>query len=271
MDDLLTVIISLIGSAVTSFLVAKYYGERWVEVRRNRNDHSIRLKDDFLKPWLDKIEEFCKVDARYSTEIGEMVPLEPQEANDLKFYDEARSHLETYKHLIKDWNSLKQNTLELNKELAIFFEETRVLIKKKIDLPYYCRGYYGDEPDEYICPDTFIRAIFDEILYRIETGRKQFVGNGTIVPTIYGEKKIYHLRWSYIDLARSPDEELMKKTQQFLSKSIEDEGYRKRIKTFMAKKETYDKELEKVKQDISDIIKSIELGNIIKGKCRYCP
>ena len=45
MDDLLTVVISVAGSAVTSFLVAKYYGERWVEKRRSRMEHSIRLKD----------------------------------------------------------------------------------------------------------------------------------------------------------------------------------------------------------------------------------
>ena len=37
------------------------------------------------------------------------------------------------------------------------------------------------------------------------------------------------------------------------------------------KNETFDKKLEKVKEDIRAIIKSIELGNIIKGKCIYCP
>ena len=66
MDDITTVIISLIGSAITSFLVAKYYGERWVEARRSRMEHSTRLKDGFFKPWLDKIgehnTEYCKID-----------------------------------------------------------------------------------------------------------------------------------------------------------------------------------------------------------------
>ena len=45
MDNLITVVISVASSAVTSFLVAKYYGERWVEKRRRRMEHSIRLKD----------------------------------------------------------------------------------------------------------------------------------------------------------------------------------------------------------------------------------
>lgn len=57
MNDILTVIISVIGSALTSFLVAKYYGERWVETRRSRIEHSTKLKDDFFKPWLERIGE----------------------------------------------------------------------------------------------------------------------------------------------------------------------------------------------------------------------
>jgi len=105
-------------------------------------EHSLRLKSDFFKLWVDKIEEYCKIGARYSTEMGEMVALEPREPNDLQFYDEAISHLENYKHLVSDWETLKQTTLKLNKELAVFFEDLRMLIKRKIDLPYFCMGYY---------------------------------------------------------------------------------------------------------------------------------
>jgi len=272
MDDLLTVVISVIGSAVTSFLVAKYYGERWVEKRRNRMEHSVRLKDDFFKSWLSQIDEYCKIDALYSNKIGGMVASQPKEPNDLQFYNEARSHLDNYEHLINDWKNLKQTTLELSKELAVLFEEIRVLIKRTMDIPYYCWGYSGDEPDEYLCPNTFIRAVYEEVENRLKTGKKQFIGIGNVQPTICGEKKIYYFKWWDSNLARSPDEELMKRAQHLLSQLFENERYKERIKTFIAKqKETYDKELEKVKQDLREIIKSVELGNIIKGNCRYCP
>ena len=272
MDDVLTVVISVVGSAVTSFLVAKYYGERWVEKRRNRMEHSVRLKDDFFRPWLSKIDEYCKIDALYSKKIGGMFASQPKEPDDLQFYNEARSHLDNYKHLINDWKNLKQTTLELNKELAVLFEEIRVLIKRTMDIPYYCWGYPGDEPDEYLCPNTFIRAVYEEVENRLKRGKKQFIGIGNVQPTIYGEKRIYHFKWWDRTLARSPDEELMKKAQYLLSQLFENEKYRERIKTFIAKQEeTYDKELEKVKQGIREIIKSVELSNIIKGICRYCP
>lgn len=169
MDELSTVIISLIGSAVISVLVAKYYGERWVETRRSRMEHSVKLKDDFFKSWLSKIggysdeyhKIYCKIGTQYSKEIGKMVPLEPEEPDNLQFYDEAVSHMKNYEQLIKDWKNLKQITLKLNEELAILFEEIRILVKKEIDFPYWCPGYSGDEPDKYLCPNTFIGSIYE--------------------------------------------------------------------------------------------------------------
>jgi len=275
MDDLLTVIIGLVVSAVTSFVVAKYYGERWVETRRSKKEHSTKLNDSFFKPWLSKIgeynDEYCKIDAVYSREIGKVVPSKPRDPDNLQFHEEAMSHLKKYHQLLSDWDKLKQITLELNEELASLFEEIRILVKKEADLPYWCPDYSGDEPFEYLCPTIFIRAIYDEIFYRLKRNVKQFIGSGNITPTIYGDKKIYCYNWWNRNLARSPDEETIKKTQLSFSHLIEDGGYGERMKHFAARqKENYDNQLEKVKQDIGDIIKSIELGKIIKGKCQYC-
>lgn len=275
-ESILTVLISLVGSFVISLFVAKYYGERWVETRRSRVEHSYKLKDHFFKPWLEKISQFrieyCGIDAKYSIEKGKMVPLKPTEPDNLEFFTEAMSHLKDYEKLLKDWENLKQETLKLNEELAILFEEIRVLILKEIDMPYWCPLYSGDKPDEYLCLDLFIRSIYDEIVWRIETGRKQYFGNGTISPSISGEKKFYYLNFSHYELAGSLNEELMKKSQQLFSRFIEDKKYWKRIKAFMNRqKDVYDNKLEKVKKGLRAIIKSIELGNIIEGKCRYCP
>lgn len=258
MDDILTPVISVIGSAVISFLVAKYYGERWVEKRRSRMEHSNKLKDDFFKSWLGKIgeynDEYCKIDAQYSKEIRKMVPLKLREPDNLSFYGEAMSHLKNYEKLLKDWEKLKQTTFELNEELAILFEEIRLLVNNEVDVPYWCPRYSGDQPDEYLCPNSFIRSIYDEMYWKVETSRKQIHGNGEIIPTyVAHDKLIYYLRYASGDLASSPNEELVKKAQQLFSRFIEDEKYRARIKTFMDKqKDTYYKELELVKQNIRE-------------------
>jgi|GEM_PF-6147706 len=82
MADLVTLLISLVGSAATSFVVAKYYGERWVETRRSRMEHSVRLKEGFFKPLLSKNgehnNEYVKIEATYSRETGKFVPSNPE-------------------------------------------------------------------------------------------------------------------------------------------------------------------------------------------------
>jgi len=275
MSDLSTVVISLIGSFAISFFVAKYYGERWVETRRSKMDHSVRLKDDFFTPWLKAIGEnndYCKFDSIYSKEISKMIPLQVREPDNLQFYEEAMSHLKDYKQLLNDWEKLKQTTEKLNEQLSIFFEEIRIQIKKEIDMPYYCSGYPGDEPDAYLCPDTFTRAVYEEVRYRLETGRKQHYGIPIIQPTSVFGKMFYPIGWSYYSIARSPDEELMKKAIKLFTQFIENKNHWEMIKTLIGKKEaSYDKELETVQEEIGDLIKSIELGNIIKGNCQYCP
>lgn len=186
MDNLLTTIISLAGSAAISFLVAKYFGERWVETRRIKREHSVKLVDSFFKPFLNKIgynDEYCKIDAFYSREMDKFVSSKPRDPKDLQFYVEAMSHLENYGNFLSDWNELKQVTLELNEELASIFEKNWLLAKKEIDLPYWCPGYSGDEPFDYLCPTAFIRSAFEEICYRFERNSKQFIGSGKIQPT----------------------------------------------------------------------------------------
>jgi hypothetical protein len=99
LDDTLTVIISLlgvIGSAVISFLVAKFYGERWAELRRSRMEHSEKLMDGFFTPWLTMIGQHCKIEAQYSKIENKMIPFKPREPNDLEFYSEAMGHLKDY-------------------------------------------------------------------------------------------------------------------------------------------------------------------------------
>jgi hypothetical protein len=276
MDDLLTTIISLAGSALISFLVAKYYGERWVETRRRKREHSAKLVDSFFKPLLNKIgeynDEYCKIDAFYSREMGKFVPTQPRDPEDLQFYEEAMSHLRKCGNFLNDWNELKQATLELNEELASIFEENRPLAKKEINLPYWCSGYSGDEPLDYLCPTAFMRASFDEICYRFKRDSKQFIGSGKIQPTSFGDTMIYCYSWWNSNLARSTHEELVKNAQRSFNHLLEYKTFRERVRNFIAKKEeTYDKQLGKTKQDIGEIIKSIELGGkTIKGKCQFC-
>lgn len=238
--------------------------------------HSDKLKDIFFKPWLEIIgaynDKYCKIDALYSEKSGRMVAYIPREPDDLRFYNDAKAHLRDYPELLSDWEDLKGITLRLNEELATLFEDIRLSIKEKIDVAYWCPYIgKGDEPEEYLCPNTFIRRIFDDIAYTIGTGRHAFE-IPIVQPTSYGEKTIFSLHWSDISPARSLKREYIELIGVIFRNSIEDEKYVTQFEAFIEKKKnTYDKQVKKVEEDINKIIDSIELENIIKGKCKDCP
>lgn len=87
-------VLSVAVSAIVSFLAARFYSGRWVEMSRRLREHSVKLTDGVLKPWRSKADEYCKIDATYSSDAGKIVGIEPQDPNNLEFYDAARSHLE---------------------------------------------------------------------------------------------------------------------------------------------------------------------------------
>ena len=51
--------------AIISSLATIFFGERRVETMRRRREHSIKLNDVVLKPWLSKCQDYCKIGAIY--------------------------------------------------------------------------------------------------------------------------------------------------------------------------------------------------------------
>lgn len=225
----------------------------------------------FFNLWLRGIgennNEYCKIGAKYSEELKKMVPLESKKLAALELYNKVMKRPKKYKQLCNDWKNLKDITLDLNKELADLFEEIRLIVKTNIDLHYWCPEPQSDEPlDGYLCPNTFIRAIYDEVEYKqLNPKRRQFYGNGEVKSMIRFNNKIeWFFKWGNdYPLAVSSDKELMDNAQSLFSQFIEDEKYKEIIKTLSDKqKKIYDPALEKVKADIKSIIESMG-GNTI--------
>jgi len=144
-----------------------FYGERWVEASRRRREHSIRLNDGVFKPWLSKVEEYCKNDAVYFKNSDKMVGVEPKNPTDLEFFDEAKNHLETkYTNILEAWEELKRVTLKHNEKLAIVLEELRTLIIRELKMHCYYWSLGAEEPEEYIKPDRIAQQIYQELEWR---------------------------------------------------------------------------------------------------------
>lgn len=179
----------------------------------------------------------------YSEKFGKMIPLEPKEPKEPsnhRFYYEVMNNPKKYNQLLKDWKNLKEITLELNKELANFCEDIRVIIKDKINLPYWCR-HPSNEPHKYLCYDAFTESIYEEVKYTFETEYTEKHGLGKIDETIFPDEKVYSFKWGESYLAASPEKELMEETQRLFSQFIGNKKNKEIIKSLWAKeKKTYD-------------------------------
>ena len=226
-----------------------------------------------MKPWLSKVEEYCKFEAVYSHNADKMMSTEPKNPTDLEFFDVAIKHLESnYLDIVKAWEELRRVTSELNTELANILEEIRTIVIKELKLPCYYWFSGAEMPEEHIKPDKIAQSIYQEIEWRAPRKRKWVGGAPRSEPVIVSGETFYRLQWGNNTLIRSRDEKKVESSIPLINQLIETPKFKKEVKNLTKRKD----EIHKTKREdfevkIKEVIKSIELGNVLKGKCRYCP
>lgn len=270
----ISAVISGIISFVVGFLAAKFYGPRWVELSKRRRDHSVTLNNEVLKPWLVKLEEYCEVGAVFDLDVDKLVGIEPKDPTDLEFFVEAKNHLESkYLDILNAWEELKGATLEHNEELAALLEEIRTLIVKEVAMPCYYRGMRGDQPLRYVRPDILALHIYQIIAEEIHTGRQWFGGKPKVDPVIYGDTTFYELRWwNDPPLVKSQEKKQVVKYVPFIIQLVETPNYRSKAENLLEKESKFlGPKRADFEAKMTTLIKSIALGNVIRGKCQHCP
>jgi len=263
----------IIGAIISS-LATIFFGERRVETLRRRRDHSIKLTNGVLKVWLSKLQDYCKIGTIYDHETTQMVEIEPKDPTDLEFFTEAESHLESgYPAVLKSWEELKQLSLSHNKEIAVVMEEARKSIVHKLKMPcYYYKIYDEGAPEEYVRPDKILEIFYDTIKWEAEVGLKWGLGKPKVEPVVTRGVTFARLRWRNSDVIQSRDPNEAEKCLSLIRKFVEESKYRDDVKNLLKREDEILQPMrEKFKEQMTGLIKSIELGNIIKGKCKYCP
>jgi len=244
-----------------------------IEITRIRQEHSIKINDEALKPWLTKVENYCKIEVVYSEDVDKMVGVEPKNPLDLDFFDVAESHLESkYPDVLKAWEELKHVTFKHNKELALLLEEIRTLIVKEREMPCYYWGMRGDAPERYVRPDRLALHVYEIISHEIRTGRQWFGGKPKVRPTIYADTTFYELQWGNDScLVKSQEEKEVEKYVPLIIQLVEASKYKDEVKSLLKKEDKiYKTKRGNFEGKIKDVIKSIELGKLLEGKCRFC-
>ena len=104
-------------------------------------------------------------------------------------------------------------------------------------------------------------------------GRKWMIGKPNTKPVMYGDKKFHELEWgAYSSLIKSRDEKEVERAVLWIDQLVETPRFGEKVKNLIKREdEIYRINREDFETKIKDVIRSIELGNIFKGKCRFCP
>ena len=276
-SQLLNFFATLLGggliASIISVLATKYYGERWVERFRVRRDHSVKINDEVFTIWLDKAKDYANMGSSYSNKTDKMIENKPKDPIDLRFFDEAKSHLEAkYPNILKVWEELKLVTSRHNEKLAFVLEEIRIAIIGEFKMHCYYWSLGTEEPEERILPDKITQQIYREIESRAQNNRKWFRGKPLVTPYTSRDEKFFQLEWENSRVIRSRNEQKVIDSIPFINQIIETPKFIEKEKNLTKEKnEIYKIKLEDFETEIKDVIKSIELGNILQGKCRFCP
>jgi hypothetical protein len=245
------------------------------ELARRRQDHSIKIKDEALKPWLAKVEECCRLDAvYYSEDMNKMIGAVPSDPIDLDFFDVAESHLETkYPGILEAWNELKLATLVHNQKLAALFEEIRNMTIEALKIPcFYSNLSRRKVPQEYITIDRFLEILFEEMKLKTRSKGESGLGNPSTNPVSIGSEMFYELEWSGNRIIRAREKEKTERAILLIDQLLMTPRFKEEAENLIKSLD----EIQKVKRTnfekkVKEVIKSIELGKILEGNCQYCP
>lgn len=270
--------VSLLGGgligAIISAAATIFFGPRWVEKLKLRREHSMKLKDEVLKPWLDKYGEYCKISGEYSIDAKKILPYNPRDPDDLGFFKFASEHIRLkYLEIWRSWEDLKDSTFKHNLSVAEFLNDLNVNLTKGTSLQQYHSHARGKMPDEYILAEGLSDSIYRMIEYELVTGHKYPFKGAKIYSVIESDRPYYELRpWNDQVGLRTRDmheAETMRGLFSELASSVDNEEKVKRL--VEAEKKTLPVKRERFEQGLKELIGFIELGNCIKGKCKYCP
>jgi len=273
-DQIILSIITVIISMVASILTARLYGPRWAELAKARREHSKKLNDEVFKPWKEHWEKYCKVDITYSKSEGRLVGKEPTDPRDLQFFEEAASHLQSkYQYVLDSWEELKRATLGHNKELATFSEILQQFFADEMKMPL-CYSNDTDQPERYICPESIVRALYQEFSWAVTFSRKINLASIKIISCSRNGVNFYELKWDphYQIFLSSKEKRDAEKCLSMIKSFMETPDLKGKMQTLIEKEKTVlSPKRTDFEEKIGGLIKSVELGNTIMGKCHLCP
>jgi hypothetical protein len=266
-----TSILGVLASSAISIVIALKLGPWHVEKMRLRREHAQKLLEGGLKPWLNELHMFCRLGAEYSKDDKKFMPFQPTNPNQMLFVD-LMAHLTTgYGEVAQEWANYKTAIVENNQKWADFFNELSLKIEESTSLPKFHFYVQESKPRYFVAPVNVVSTIYNKVRYEIVNGQP-WVDRITSTRTMEGDFAYYSISSSYGELGHV-------NSVEDLDSVIKKAGELEHSKEVRAKMEELihieNDELTKKRtmfeDKLKELIRSVELGNCLKGKCKYCP
>jgi hypothetical protein len=268
------------GKVVFTTIVAtgiSLYAQRiFVERNQKRSQHSKEFAKETLLVLTQRIQEVCQEGCVYDFKSDKLVPKQLYPYTSLPYYDYVKEHfISGYKDEWILWQTIEQKTREYNTKYAELSEKMRQDLFKDIpslnEKEYYYKVGQLD-PATFVKPDSISGTIIEEILCRLKGFREWFpAGKLEEMISDYGGYNIYTLKSinsPYMVHSRSIED--VKQTHAFILKKVTSAELIKEVGTLQTLKEEKENHLTQLSNRVLMMKSSIELGNIIKGKCEVC-
>jgi len=266
---LLITIVSTIASAIVSYLVARYYGSRWVYERQALRDHAMALVGD-IQGWAHSLKGHTWVGLSY-TEYGPEgqsgIRRSPTgfyvlEASDppLSYVKQLKEHFNTgYPDIAKVWQQLKLETTEHNRAVASILNSVIPALNETAKESGGALAVDGPALAEHIYKESEAQM---KIGYMADLAPASIFGSVGEAYVTVGHRK---------QVARFPSLVQAKVAATKIDSLIEKMARSNEMKDLLKQRDDFVKRRQALEEAIEDIAKGIRLGKLLQGKCKDCP
>ena len=273
-DNLVQIFQFLLAIGFFGFLL-NLLNSRYNDYLHLKRDHSLSFLGEPIESWLRNIDTFNPVGASYSSEVGEVVPIEGTDIEKISMFIFLKEHMVSgYWNTWALWNRYVSSVREYNVEKAKVLNSlcnwfTRQALGLRLSPYYHQPG--RSTPERYLSPFRMATLIEKELEHRREGWDKWITGEPILSETHYSDGKIsYHITLDSYAI-KDYDKGAIQSSIQFLYELTEDETTITKIQEL---RNIHEKSEELKQQFLSeiDIIKAqIEHKKEIRGRCINCP
>jgi len=274
-DTLLIEIGKVIFTTIVATAISLYAQKRFVEKNQKKSQHSKDIAMESLGVLAQRIRDICQEGCEYNFENDRLVPKKLHPYTSIPYYNYVKEHFLTgYAEEWKLWLSIEDISREYNTKYAEISEKIRQDLFKEYpsfkEKEYYHKiGHF--DPPTFLKPDYIANTIIEELLNRLKGFKEWFPGSLEQSYFESGGKRIFTVKTTNgPHLSQSNNQDKSQAISLFITRKVTNVELVKEVAVLQKLKEQKESYFTLLSDRIAEIKSSIELGDLIKGKCDVC-